>query len=70
MQILFEYPYLNATTISYSGQLHLAKELIEEKGVNINNAIIAVLKRFALPINNSSQFTLKNRIEKYLNLSK
>ncbi|MGH0831276.1 tyrosine-type recombinase/integrase [Bacillus pretiosus] len=66
----FEYPYLNATTISYSGQLHLAKELIEEKGVNINNAIIAVLKRFALPINNSSQFTLKNRIEKYLNLSK
>lgn len=66
----FEYPYLNATTISYSGQLHLAKELIEEKGVNINNAIIAVLKRFALPINTSSQFTLKNRIEKYLNLSK
>lgn len=66
----FEYPYLNATTVSYSGQLHLAKELIEEKGVNINNAIIAVLKRFALPINNSSQFTLRNRIEKYLDLSK
>lgn len=66
----FGYPYLNATTVSYSGQLYLAKELIEDKGVGINEAIIAVLKRFALPINNTSQFTLRNRIEKYLKLNK
>lgn len=59
--------YLNATTISYSGQLHCAKEMINE-GHPIENTVTKVLRRFGLPINTSSSFYLKSRIEKYLKL--
>lgn len=65
---LFDYPYLNATTISYSGQLCYAKELINEQKMNMDEVIDEVLRRFSIPNNTSSQFYLKTRIEKYLDI--
>lgn len=63
---LNDYEYLNATTVSYSGQLHYAKELIEKENNTVENVIAKILHRFGIPINTSSQFHLKCRIEKYL----
>ncbi len=62
---LNDYEYLNATTVSYSGQLHYAKQLIEKENNTVENAIDKILHRFGLPINTSSQFYLKGRIEKH-----
>jgi integrase len=63
---LNDYEYLNATTVSYSGQLHYAKQLIEKENNTVENAIDKILHRFGIPINTSSQFYLKGRIEKHL----
>lgn len=57
--------YLNATTVSYSGQLHYADELLEA-GHGLEDVIEKVLNRFAIPNNLSSQFYLRTRIEKFL----
>jgi integrase len=67
MAEFFGYEYLNATTVSYSGQLHYAKQLLDE-GYTMDETIDKVLHRFGIPINSSSQFYLKNRIEKYLDV--
>ena len=63
---LNNFEYLNATTISYSGQLHYAKHLMENDNNSMETSIDKVLHRFGIPINTSSQFYLKGRIEKYL----
>ncbi|WP_050552613.1 phage lytic cycle repressor MrpR family protein [Bacillus cereus] len=63
---IFDYPYLNATTISYSGQLHLAKELIND-GKNIDDVVPIVIKRFNINDNLASRFQLKIRIESFMN---
>lgn len=63
----FEYEYLNATNVSYSGQLHYAKELLDS-GLDIDSTVDKVLYRFGVPSNTSSQWYLKTRIEKYLGL--
>ena len=65
-----DYDYLNATNISYSGQLHYVKQLIEEENDEVEEAIDKALYRFGMPINTSSQYYLKERIDKYLELSK
>jgi integrase len=64
---IFDYEFLNATTVSYSGQLQLAKELLDNN-VSLEETIDTVLNRFGIPVNTSSQFYLRNRIEKYLNI--
>lgn len=56
---------LNATTISYSGQVYYAYQLIRN-GMNIEDAIDTILHRFGLAINHSSRFYLKTRIEQYI----
>jgi integrase len=56
---------LNATTISYSGQVHYAKEMLK-KGYSMDEVVDSILTRFNIPINNSSQFYLRTRIEKAL----
>ncbi|MDM5187559.1 hypothetical protein QUF99_09575 [Bacillus sp. DX4.1] len=63
---IFDYPYLNATTISYSGQLHLAKELIND-GKNIDDVVPIIIKRFNINDNLTSRFQLKIRIESFVN---
>lgn len=62
------YKYLNATTVSYSGQVYYAKQMMDN-GLSIEEAINEVMYRFNIPNNNSSQFYLKSRIEKYLQSS-
>ena len=62
----YDYPFLNATTISYSGQLDYAKSLLNK--YDLENVIDKVLRRFGVNVNSSSQFYLKNRIEKFLKL--
>lgn len=57
--------YLNATNISYSGQIYYAKELLD-KGMDIEEVVDKILFRFGANINPSSQFYLKSRIEKYI----
>lgn len=64
-----DYDYLNATSISYSGQLHYAKQLINDN-TSLEDTIDKVLSRFGIPINSSSQFYLKGRIERYLQMQK
>lgn len=60
------YPYLNATNIAYSGQIHYAKELIENEGSTIDNACRSILKRFNINDNEAAFFYLKARIEKVI----
>jgi hypothetical protein len=67
---IFGYEYLNATSVSYSGQVDYAKRLIEIEGKSIDETIPMVLKKFGLSDNSSSHFYLKTRIEKYLDLNK
>ena len=57
------YPYLNATTISYSGQIHYARELMV-RGVDIDQACEEIVERFNINDNESAHFYLKGRIEK------
>jgi integrase len=66
---IFDYEYLNATTIVYSGQIHLAKELFKS-GLDIDTVVSKVLERFGIPSNISSQHYLKGRLEKYVGLNK
>jgi len=61
-----DYEYLNATNISYSGQLHYARELINEHELSINDTLPLVLSRFGIPDNSSSRYSLKIKIEEYL----
>jgi hypothetical protein len=56
--------YFNATTISYSGQVHRVNELIGE-GYSIDKAVEQTLVQFAVPVNDTSKFYLKERVEKY-----
>jgi signal transduction protein with GAF and PtsI domain len=56
--------YFNATTISYSGQVHRVNELIGE-GYSIDKAVEQTLVQFAIPVNETSKFYLKERVEKY-----
>lgn len=58
------YPYLNATNVSYSGQIHYARELMKEQGMSIDEACAEIIKRFNLSENESAHFYLKARIEK------
>ncbi|BCC09519.1 MULTISPECIES: tyrosine-type recombinase/integrase [Bacillus cereus group] len=61
---------LTATNISYSGQLYMAEELINNQGMGIEQAISIIIERFGINNNPSSQFYLRKRIEKYLKLNK
>ncbi|MDA2261052.1 site-specific integrase [Bacillus cereus group sp. Bc200] len=54
------YEYLNATTVSYSGQLYLAKELLDS-GVELDNAVSMVLQRFGID-DSAVRFSLKQRV--------
>lgn len=66
---IFDYKYLTATSVSYSGQIHMAKKLFE-KGLNMEEVIEEVLKNFGIPSNASSQFYMRSRIEKFVGLNK
>lgn len=59
------YDYLNATNISYSGQIHYARELMKG-GMPIDEVCDEIVKRFNLneTESKSAQFYLKQRIEK------
>ncbi|WP_179191755.1 hypothetical protein [Bacillus thuringiensis] len=61
MAEIFDYPYLNATTVSYSGQLHLAKQLLDS-GMELDNVVSMVLQRFGIDDNSAVRFSLKKRI--------
>jgi len=56
--------YFNATTISYSGQVHRVNELITE-GYSIDKAVEQTLVQFAISVNETSKFYLKERVERY-----
>ncbi|MGE7921189.1 tyrosine-type recombinase/integrase [Viridibacillus sp. NPDC093762] len=56
--------YLNATNISYSGQIHYARELMKEEGLSIVEACRRIIIRFNINDNESAYFYLKGRIEK------
>ena len=58
------YPYLNATNIAYSGQIHYARELVQKRGLTIDDACRSIIKRFNINDNESAFFYLKARIEK------
>lgn len=62
---IFDYPYLNATQVAYSGQINFAKELMED-GMTLDEVVPVVMERFSIPSNESSRFYVKTRIEKYL----
>ncbi|MEB4869021.1 hypothetical protein P8831_09865 [Priestia megaterium] len=58
------YPYLNATNIAYSGQIHYANKLMVEEGLTIDEACRKIIKRFNIGENESAHYYLKARIEK------
>jgi len=60
------YEYLNATTVSYSGQLHYTKQLLDS-GVELDNAVSMVLQRFGIDDDNAARFSLKQTIAMELN---
>ncbi|SNS86519.1 hypothetical protein SAMN05444672_10327 [Bacillus sp. OK838] len=57
------YPYLNATNIAYSGQIHYANKLMEEE-LTLDEACRRIIKRFNIGENESAYYYLKARIEK------
>ncbi|WP_144596631.1 hypothetical protein [Bacillus cereus] len=61
MAEIFDYPYLNETTVSYSGQLHLAKQLLDS-GMELDNAVSMVLQGFDIEDDSAARFSLKKRI--------
>lgn len=63
---IFDYPYLNATTISYSGQLHHTKKLLDG-GMELDNVVSMVLQRFGIDDDSAAKFSLKQMIVKELN---
>ncbi|HFK1543418.1 TPA: hypothetical protein ACGXM3_005240 [Bacillus cereus] len=60
---------LTATNVAYSGQLYMAEQLISQ-GMDIEQAIGVIIKRFGINDNPSAQFYLRERIEKYLKMNK
>ncbi|QRV11387.1 hypothetical protein JR311_20410 (plasmid) [Bacillus velezensis] len=56
---------LTGRSISYSGQVYYATMLMKS-GVAIEDAVKKVLQRFGQPLNNSSEWYLKVRVENYL----
>ncbi|WP_404292631.1 hypothetical protein LG276_19860 [Cytobacillus kochii] len=58
------YPYLNATNITYSGQIHYARELMDNQGQTIDEACRNIMKRFNISDNDAAFFYLKARVEK------
>ncbi|MBU8585904.1 hypothetical protein KM925_08340 [Priestia megaterium] len=59
-----DYPYLNATNIAYSGQIHFANKLMVEEGLTIDESCSRIIKRFNIGENESAHYYLKARIEK------
>ncbi|PAD25227.1 hypothetical protein CHH62_13125 [Niallia circulans] len=59
------YPYLNATNIAYSGQVHYVRELMENQGQTIDEACRNIMKRFNIRDNDAAFFYLKARVEKF-----
>lgn len=57
--------YLNATSLVYSGQLHLAEELIIKKRKTLEEAVPYILNRFGSPDNEASRFYFKKRIRNH-----
>ncbi len=57
-------PYLNATNIAYSGQVHYTNELMQTQGQSVNEACRNIMKRFNISDNNAAFFSLKARVEK------
>lgn len=57
--------YLNATTVSYSGQIHYAIELLKE-GLDMDEAVLKVIERFDINDNDSSRFYVRTRVETFL----
>lgn len=57
--------YLNATTVSYSGQIHYGIELMNE-GLSLEEAVLKVMERFDINVNESSKFYVRTRIEAFL----
>lgn len=60
------YPYLTATNIAYSGQVHYASVLMKSEGLTIDEACRNIMKRYNLSDNDSAFFYLKARVEKVL----
>ncbi|WP_437828606.1 phage lytic cycle repressor MrpR family protein [Niallia taxi] len=58
------YPYLNATNIAYSGQVHYTRELMQNQGQSIDEACRNIMKRFNISYNDAAFFYLKARVEK------
>jgi hypothetical protein len=63
---IWDYKYLNATAISYSGQLHYAKELINKKNLSVDDSLPLIMEKFGIIENPNSRNYLKNRILHYL----
>lgn len=59
---LSDHEYLTATNVSYSGQVHYAREKMAE-GKSQEEAIAYVIKRFNLSDNESTQFYIRRRME-------
>lgn len=57
--------FVNATTLSYSGQIHLAKQMLDS-GMFLDDVVNEVLHTFGVPNNESSRFYLKTRIQTYM----
>ena len=57
--------YLNATTISYSGQIHYGVELMNE-GLSMEEAVLKIIERFDINNNESSRFYVRTRVEAFL----
>lgn len=57
-------PYLNATNIAYSGQVHYTNELIQNQGQSVDEACRNIMKRFNISDNTAAFYYLKSRVEK------
>ncbi|WP_312471248.1 hypothetical protein [Neobacillus sp.] len=62
---IYDYSYLNATIISYSGQIYHAKKMMGEAGMTLDEVVSIILERFGVPDNPSSRHYLKTRISNY-----
>ena len=63
---LEDYPYLNATNIAYSGQVHYVKELMKNQNQSIDEACRNIMQRFNISDNDAAFFYLKARVEKVI----
>jgi len=54
--------HLNGINISYSGQNHYAKKLLE-KGFSMDEAVDRIIERYDMTKNESTRYYLKNRIK-------